>query len=103
MVPTSPNFSVSLVHMPTSRSGKKQNALRPCGPATSGAGAVLLSGLLVGLALIFTDKAFQWAAFAVVAAHIPVMVIEGLITVFVIEFLRKMRPEMLRTPGPGTK
>jgi cobalt/nickel transport system permease protein len=68
-----------------------------------GAGAVFLSGLLVAAALILTDKAFQWAAFAVVAAHIPVMIIEGLITVFVIEFLRKMRPEMLGIPGIWSK
>ncbi len=60
-----------------------------------GAGAVFLSGVLVALVLILTNKAFEWTAFAVVAAHIPIMIIEGLITVFVVEFLRKLRPEML--------
>lgn len=60
-----------------------------------GAGAVFLSGVLVGLVLILTNKAFEWAAFAVVAVHVPIMIIEGLITVFVVEFLRKLRPEML--------
>lgn len=79
--------------------GSERQSVRWIAESVCGAGSVLLSGLLVGLALILTDKAFQWAAFAVVAAHIPVMIIEGLITVFVIEFLRKMRPEMLRIPG----
>ena len=81
--------------------GSERQSVRWVAEFICGAGAVFLSGLLVGLALMLTDKAFQWAAFAVVAAHIPVMAIEGLITVFVIEFLRKMRPEMLRIPGRG--
>jgi cobalt/nickel transport system permease protein len=60
-----------------------------------GSAAVLLSGCLAAAALTLTEKALQWAAFAVVAAHVPVMIVEGLITVFVIEFVRKVRPEML--------
>ena len=68
-----------------------------------GAGAVLLSGVLVGLALILTERAFEWAAFAVVAAHIPVMIIEGLITVLVIEFLRTIKPEMLPSLRVGER
>jgi cobalt/nickel transport system permease protein len=35
------------------------------------------------------------AARLVIAAHIPVMIAEGVITVFVVEFIRKVRPEML--------
>jgi len=62
-----------------------------------GAGAVLLSALLVCLALVVSDRAFDWAAFAVIMAHIPVMVVEGLLTIFIVEFLKKVRPEML--PG----
>ncbi len=60
-----------------------------------GAGAVFLSGVLVALVLMLTNKAFEWAAFAVVAAHVPIMILEGLITIFIVEFLRKLRPEML--------
>ncbi len=64
-----------------------------------GSGAVFLSGCLVASALMLTDKSFQWAAFAVVAAHVPVMIVEGFITVFVIEFVRRVRPEMLPSWG----
>jgi len=60
-----------------------------------GAGAVFLSGVLVALVLMLTNEAFEWAAFAVVAAHVPIMILEGLITIFIVEFLRKLRPEML--------
>jgi cobalt/nickel transport system permease protein len=35
------------------------------------------------------------AAKLVVLAHIPIMIIEGLITVFVVEFVLKVQPEML--------
>ena len=57
--------------------------------------AVLLSGLLMGLSLIFTEENFLEVAGIVVAAHIPVMVIEGIITAACVTFLRKVRPEML--------
>lgn len=63
-----------------------------------GAGAVFLSGVLAAAVLMLTNKAFEWAAFAIVAVHVPIMVLEGLITVFVVEFLLKVRPEMLRIP-----
>ena len=57
--------------------------------------AVLLSGLLLGLSLIFTEENFLEVAGIVVVAHIPVMVIEGIITAACVTFLRKVRPEML--------
>lgn len=59
--------------------------------------AVLFSGLLLGLALIFTQENFLEISGIIVAAHIPVMVIEGIITAACVAFLRKVRPEML--PG----
>jgi cobalt/nickel transport system permease protein len=60
-----------------------------------GASAILLSGLLVAVALIFTGQAFLQVAELVVLAHLPVMIIEGIITLFVFLFLQKVRPEML--------
>jgi cobalt/nickel transport system permease protein len=76
-------------------SGRFQEFVRWIAEFACGAGAVFLSGVLVALVLMLTNKAFEWAAFAVVAAHVPIMVLEGFITVFVVEFLRKLRPEML--------
>ena len=59
--------------------------------------AVFLSGLLLGLSLIFTEENFLEVSGIIVAAHIPVMIIEGIITAVCVAFLRKVRPEML--PG----
>ena len=59
--------------------------------------AILLSGLLLGLSLIFTEENFLKISGIIVAAHIPVMIIEGIITAVCVAFLRKVRPEML--PG----
>jgi len=61
----------------------------------TGALAVLLAGLLTAVALIFTEAGFWAAATLVLTAHIPVMVIEGIITAFAVSFLRKVAPEML--------
>lgn len=63
----------------------------------SGAGAVLLGALLAAASLMFTENNFLAVAGLVVAAHLPVMVIEGVVTVFCVSFLKKVKPEML--PG----
>lgn len=60
-----------------------------------GATAILLSGVLVATALITTGQAFWKAAELVLLAHIPIMIIEGIITLFIFLFLKKVRPEML--------
>jgi len=57
--------------------------------------AVLLSGVMVAAALVFTGEPFIQIAKLVLIAHLPIMVIEGVLTVFCIGFLRKVRPEIL--------
>lgn len=61
----------------------------------SGFCSVLLSGLLVGLSLYFTGKPFLPVAKLVVIAHIPVMLIEGILTAICALFLKKVKPELL--------
>lgn len=58
--------------------------------------APLLSSLLMATALATTDQGFLQAAKLIVAAHIPLMIIEGLITMFTVLFLAKVQPEFLR-------
>ena len=65
------------------------------GAFACGALAILLSGLLVAAALITTGQAFLEVAELVFLAHIPVMIIEGIVTLFILLFLKKVRPEML--------
>ncbi len=57
--------------------------------------AVFLSALLLGGALYFSDENFLEVATIAISTHIPIMIIEGLITLFCIGFLKKVRPEML--------
>jgi cobalt/nickel transport system permease protein len=60
-----------------------------------GAGSIIGSGILVALCLAATGQAFTAAAQAVVVVHVPIMIIEGILTVFAVEFIRKVRPQML--------
>lgn len=57
--------------------------------------AVLLGSVLVAGALVFTGETFLAAAKVIVAAHIPVMIIEGIICVACVKFLKKVKPEIL--------
>ncbi|MGA8281073.1 MAG: cobalt transporter CbiM [Desulfobacterales bacterium] len=57
--------------------------------------AVFFGALLVGLALMFTEENFLAVATLVVTAHIPLMIIEGIITAFCVVFLKKVQPAML--------
>jgi len=67
----------------------------------AGATGIILSGLMVGISLFFTGESFLIAAQAVVAAHIPVMIVEGLITLALVSFLRKVKPEVLHATVSG--
>jgi cobalt/nickel transport system permease protein len=60
-----------------------------------GAGAVLISGIMLGVCLYLTGEAFWPAAKLVMAAHFPVMIIEGLLTAACAVFLRRVKPELL--------
>jgi len=57
---------------------------------------VFLSGIFVAISLTSTDYVFLNISRLVIFAHIPVMFIEGLITLFIVNFLRKTKPEIIR-------
>jgi cobalt/nickel transport system permease protein len=59
--------------------------------------SVLLGAVILGLALIFTEENFFEVSAIVIAAHIPVMIIEGVLTAVCVSFLKKVQPAML--PG----
>ena len=61
--------------------------------------SVFLGAVLVGLGLVFTEENFFDLAAIVIVAHLPVMIIEGLVTALCVAFLKKVQPEML--PGGG--
>lgn len=57
--------------------------------------SITLSIAAVALTLLLTQKAFLVTVEVVFVAHIPVMVIEGIITAFTLVFLKKVKPEMI--------
>jgi cobalt/nickel transport system permease protein len=58
--------------------------------------SVFLSSILLYAALMFTHDAFSEVAATVVITHLPLMVIEGIITAFSIAFLKKVQPSLLK-------
>lgn len=74
----------------------KGPGLRGLGAFLGGALAVAGAGLLTALSLAGTDQGFLLSAQLLFLAHIPVMIVEGLITMLAVSFLARVRPEVLR-------
>jgi cobalt/nickel transport system permease protein len=64
----------------------------------AGGGAVSASGLLAALSLGLSGREFAVAAAAFGLAHLPVAVLEALVTLFAVQFLRQVRPGLLGRP-----
>ena len=58
---------------------------------------VFFSAIILALALVFTEENFLEVSAIVIVAHIPVMIVEGIVTAICVAFLKKVQPEML--PG----
>jgi cobalt/nickel transport system permease protein len=74
---------------------RQGGVLGAVGAFACGFTTVLLTALLTALSLLFTGEGFLAVAQLVVLAHIPVMVIEGIFTLFAFLYLVKVRPEMV--------
>ncbi|MFP4454124.1 MAG: cobalt transporter CbiM [Desulfobacterales bacterium] len=57
--------------------------------------SVFLSGVLLGGFLIFTGRHFLEVTVLIIGAHLPIMLLEGVITMFCIAFLKKVQPALL--------
>lgn len=68
------------------------------GAFAGGFAGVLISGVLTAFALAFTSEGFLDAAIVLLVSHLPVMIVEGLITMFAVVFLVKVKPAMLSMP-----
>lgn len=69
--------------------------LRTAGAFCCGALSVAGSGLLTAASLSFTDEGFLQAARLLFLAHVPVMIVEGIVTALAVSFLSRVRPELL--------
>ncbi len=88
-----PAFASWLIYDILSRRGEKNYFLSG---AVSGALAVFLSGLMLGAVLWLSSEEFKGFAEFVFIAHIPLMIMEGIITGFVIQFLSRVQPSLVR-------
>ena len=75
----------------------KKSALALSAAFACGFLSVFFSAIILGLALVFTEENFFEVSAIVIAAHIPVMIIEGIVTAMCVAFLKKVQPTML--PG----
>ena len=61
----------------------------------AGASAVLLAGLLTAAVLVWAGDEFRASAALLLAAHVPVMIAEGVICAFCASYLARVKPDML--------
>ncbi|MCX7856842.1 MAG: cobalt transporter CbiM [Deltaproteobacteria bacterium] len=61
----------------------------------AGSLALLMAALFVGLALVETEKSFSPMVGAFILMNFPISLVEGVISGFVILYLKKVKPEML--------
>ncbi len=63
--------------------------------AVCGGLAVVITALLLGTVLVTTGDEFVEVAYLAMAAHVPIIIVEGIVTGAVVAFILKVRPELL--------
>ncbi|KPK43885.1 MAG: cobalamin biosynthesis protein CbiM [Nitrospira bacterium SM23_35] len=61
----------------------------------AGSTGIAAGALLIAVALVSTGESFANVAKVIVIAHVPIMIIEGIITAFCVLFLKRVKPEIL--------
>lgn len=51
--------------------------------------------MLLAGSLYLSGEHFFSAAKLIVLAHVPIMIIEGFVTAFIVQFVRKVKPEIM--------
>lgn len=74
----------------------KQNKFAVPAAFLCGICAVCLSAIVAAGALMFTDENFFEVSVVIILSHLPVMIIEGIVTAFCIIFLKKVNPALIR-------
>ena len=69
----------------------------------AGAGSILLSGIMLALWLYLAGREFWTIARLALAAHLPLMVLEGLVGAAAAVFLLKVKPEILEDTPHAAK
>lgn len=61
----------------------------------AGVVGIAIGAILIAVALISTGESFTNVAKVIAIAHVPIMVIEGIVTAFCVLFLKRVKPEIL--------
>lgn len=61
----------------------------------AGSAAIFLSAVCMALSLAFSDVGFLTTAKITIIANIPIMIIEGFITMFAISFIGRVHPDLI--------
>ncbi len=61
-----------------------------------GAIPVLVSTVLLALVLAFSKQEYEYASYTIILANLPAVLIEGFITIFLINYIKKSMPELLK-------
>lgn len=74
---------------------KKSKNIAFLGGFLGGALSLLIAAVFISIALIETEKSFMAVAGTLLVMHIPIALTEGIITGFVVLYLKKVKPEVL--------
>lgn len=74
---------------------QKSAGLRSAAAFAGGCAAVILSAIMTAASLALSDEAFLPVAKLLLVIHLPVSLLEGLITLFVVSFLWRVQPDIL--------
>lgn len=74
---------------------KKGKNIAFLGGFLGGALSLLVAAVFISIALIETEKSFVAVAGTLLVMHIPIALTEGIITGFVVLYLKKVKPEVL--------
>lgn len=61
--------------------------------------SVFFATIILCTILIFAKEEYLYAAYTIILANIPAMIIEGLVTLFLINYLKKSIPDLLKEVG----
>lgn len=88
-------FPALVCHYAFRKLVNKSNSLRAIGAFCCGACSVAGAALCTALALGLADEGFWASARILFLAHVPVMLLEGVVTALAVSFVAKSRPELL--------
>jgi cobalt/nickel transport system permease protein len=69
----------------------------------AGVTGIALGAVFIAIALVSTGESFVNIARLVVIVHLPIMIIEGVVTAFCVVFLKKVKPEILEVNSENKK